>query len=101
MKRFTEQLQCTPTHIGENVQKESTCHKAKVVGWSAFMVLTSGLYLSYFSDVTARSMQLQNLALAGRLQFNEYDPHDDKKEFAYNNLIDLYETKSAKDLKYI
>jgi hypothetical protein len=79
MKRFTEQLQCTPTHIGENVQKESTCHKAKVVGWSAFMVFTSGLYLSYFSDVTARASQLQNLALAGRLQFNEYDPHNEKK----------------------
>jgi hypothetical protein len=46
-------------------------------------------------------MQLQNLALAGRLQFNEYDPHNDKQEFAYNVLIDLYETKSAKDLKYI
>ena len=101
MKKFAQQLQFSPTNIGANVQKESPCHKAKVVGWSAFMVLTSGLYLSYFSDVTARSMQLQNLALAGRLQFNEYDPHDDKKEFAYNNLIDLYETKSAKDLKYI
>jgi len=101
MKKFTQQLQCTPTNIGANVQKESPCHKAKVVGWSAFMVLTSGLYLSYFSDVTARSMQLQNLALAGRLQFNEYDPHNDKQEFAYNVLLDLYETKSAKDLKYI
>jgi hypothetical protein len=101
MKKFAQQLQCTPTNIGANVQKESPCHKAKVVGWSAFMVFTSGLYLSYFSDVTARSMQLQNLALAGRLQFNEYDPHNDKQEFAYNVLIDLYETKSAKDLKYI
>jgi hypothetical protein len=49
------------------VTKESPCHKAKVVGWSAFMVFTSGLYLSYFSDVTARSNQLQNMALAGRL----------------------------------
>ena len=101
MKACFKQLQFRPSSIGQNVKEESSCHKAKVVGWSAFMVLTSGLYLSYFSDVTARSMQLQNLALAGRLQFNEYDAHDDKKEFAYNNLIDLYETKSAKDLKYI
>lgn len=43
------------------------------------MVLTAGTYLSYFSDVTARSSQLQNLALAGRLQFNEYDPHMERQ----------------------
>ena len=90
-KKFTEQIQCTPTHIGENVQKESPCHKAKVVGWSAFMVFTSGLYFSYFSDVIARSNQLQNLALAGRLQFNEYTPYDSKKAFAHKVMLDLYD----------
>ena len=79
MKKLTQQLQCTPTNISANVHKESLCHKAKVVGWSAFMVFTSGLYLSYFSDVTARANQLQNLALAVRLQFNEYVPHNEKK----------------------
>ena len=79
MKACFKQLQFRPSNIGQNVKEESSCHKAKVVGWSAFMVFTSGLYLSYFSDVTARASQLQNLALAGRLQFNEYVPHNEKK----------------------
>jgi len=79
MRSCFKQLQLSPANIGSNVRKESPCHKAKVVGWSAFMVLTAGTYLSYFSDVTARSSQLQNLALAGRLQFNEYDPHMEKQ----------------------
>ena len=79
MKACFKQLQFSPSNIGLNVKNESPCHKAKVVGWSAFMVFTSGLYLSYFSDVTARSNHLQNLALAGRLPFNEYEPYNEQK----------------------
>lgn len=48
-------LKFSPRELSSNVERESTCHKAKVVGWSAFLVMVAGSYLVTFSDLTARS----------------------------------------------
>ena len=41
------------------------------------MVLVAGSYLVTFSDLTTRATQLQNQALAGNLEFNDYFDYSD------------------------
>jgi len=48
-------LQFSPRELSSNVKRESACHKAKVVGWSAFLVMVAGSYLVTFSDLTSRA----------------------------------------------
>ena len=66
------------------------------------MVLVAGSYLVTFSDLTTRATQLQNQALAGNLEFNDYFDYSDVG-YQMNLKIerDIYNTKDAKDLKYI
>ena len=51
-------LKFSPKELTSNVKRESACHKAKVVGWSAFMVLVGAAYLIFFSDLTKRASML-------------------------------------------
>lgn len=74
MMCFKKQLHFKPRDIGNNIEKESQCHKIKVVGWSTFMLFVAGSYMSYFSGLTERADQMQNQALAGQLPWNEYEP---------------------------
>jgi len=69
-----KKLQIKPREIGANIERESQCHKIKVVGWSTFMLFVAGSYMSYFSGLTERANQMQNKALAGQLPWNEYEP---------------------------
>lgn len=78
-----KKLQLRPSQICENIKIESKCQKAKVVGWSAFMTVVAGSYLSYYSDLIFRADQMQNQALGGKLPWNEYKPTYADVEMVY------------------
>ena len=85
----------------ENVKVEPWSHKAKVAGFSAFAFAVAGTYNYLLQDFLRRSVQHQELALAGRVRFNTFHDETDPEHFSDLVQLAVWDAKDESELKRI
>ena len=90
-----------PADLRSNVADECYTQKAKIAGFSALMFVVAGTYNGFYQNLIWRSMQHQELAMAGGLSFNTYQSNDDRAQFEDKIQLAVWEAKDVSELKRI
>lgn len=101
MRATWARLNFKPSGVKMLVANESRETKIRLALFAIVLAMLAGYFEFYYMDVRSRASQLQNQALAGKLNFADYKSPKSAEMWQMKNELDVLEQKSFKDLVYL